>query len=105
VPSRFLTRVIRNKEIAAIAALITKDGSTVVVGMSASLIQDTSGQPTGFRGVARDVTERKRAEEALRASEERYRTVLEANPDPVVVYDMEGKVIYPLFPDNEKEIS
>jgi PAS domain S-box-containing protein len=74
--------------------IITKDGSTVVVGMSASLIQDASGQPTGFRGVVRDVTERKRAEEALRASEERYRTVLEANPDPVVVYDVEGKVIY-----------
>jgi len=74
--------------------VITKGGSTVVVGMSASLIQDASGQPTGFRGVVRDVTERKRAEEALRASEERYRTVLEANPDPVVVYDMEGTVIY-----------
>ena len=41
-----------------------------------------------------DITERKLAEEALRQSEERYRTVLEANPDPVVVYDMEGRVIY-----------
>ena len=36
----------------------------------------------------------KLAEEALRASEEKYRTVLEASPDPVVVYDKEGKVIY-----------
>jgi PAS domain S-box-containing protein len=74
--------------------VIRKDGSVIVVGMSASLIQDATGKPIGFRGVVRDVTERKRAEEALRASEERYRTVLEANPDPVVVYDMEGKVIY-----------
>jgi len=41
-----------------------------------------------------DVTERKKAEEALRESEERYRTVLESNPDPVVVYDMEGRVVY-----------
>lgn len=38
--------------------------------------------------------ERKRAEEILRESEERYRTVMETNPDPVVVYDMEGKVTY-----------
>jgi len=30
----------------------------------------------------------------LRASEEKYRTALEANPDPVVVYDIEGKVVY-----------
>jgi PAS domain S-box-containing protein len=74
--------------------VIRKDGSVVVVGMSASVIQNAAGETIGFRGVVRDVTERKRAEEALRASEERYRTVLEANPDPVVVYDMEGKVIY-----------
>jgi PAS domain S-box-containing protein len=43
---------------------------------------------------ARNISFRKRAEKALRESEEKYRTVLEANPDPVVVYDMEGKVIY-----------
>ena len=43
---------------------------------------------------ARDISFRKRAEKALMESEEKYRTVLEANPDPVVVYDIEGKVIY-----------
>ena len=41
-----------------------------------------------------EIAERGRAEKALRESEERYRTVLEANPDPVVVYDIEGKVAY-----------
>ena len=44
--------------------------------------------------VSREITERKRAEKELRESEQRYRTVLEACPDPLVVYDMEGKVIY-----------
>jgi len=38
--------------------------------------------------------DRMQAEESLKMSEEKYRTVLEANPDPVVVYDIEGKVIY-----------
>ena len=44
--------------------------------------------------VFRAISECKTAQEELRESEERYRTVLEACPDPLVVYDMEGKVIY-----------
>ncbi len=42
----------------------------------------------------RELTERKRIEEALLQSEKKYRTVLEGTPDPVVVYDMKGKVMY-----------
>ncbi len=42
----------------------------------------------------REIDERRRAEEALRVSEEKYRTVLEASPDPIVVYDIEGLGIY-----------
>jgi PAS domain S-box-containing protein len=41
-----------------------------------------------------DISERKRAEEELRESQERYYTVLEACPDPVVVYDMKGQGVY-----------
>jgi PAS domain S-box-containing protein len=41
-----------------------------------------------------DITEQKSADRKLRESEERYRTVLEASPDPVVVYNMEGKCAY-----------
>ena len=40
------------------------------------------------------LAEEERVEEALRESEERYRTVLDASPDPVVVYDMKGRVTY-----------
>ena len=40
------------------------------------------------------VDRREVIEDALRESEERYRTVLDTNPEPVVVYDMEGRVIY-----------
>ena len=40
------------------------------------------------------LAEEERVEEALRESEERYRTVLDASPDPVVVYDTKGKVTY-----------
>lgn len=41
-----------------------------------------------------EIAVRKKTEKALRESEKRYRTVLEANPDSVIVYDMEGKVTY-----------
>ncbi|MBU0986730.1 MAG: PAS domain S-box protein, partial [Proteobacteria bacterium] len=41
-----------------------------------------------------EIDERKQMERALRESEEKHRTFMEANPDPVVVYDMEGKVAY-----------
>ncbi|MFC1828979.1 PAS domain S-box protein, partial [Thermodesulfobacteriota bacterium] len=42
----------------------------------------------------KEIAFRKAAEEARRESEEKYRTVLDANPDPVVVYDVEGRVVY-----------
>ena len=37
---------------------------------------------------------RKQSEEILRENEEKYRTVMEAHPDPVIVYDMNGRVVF-----------
>ncbi|MBW1747356.1 MAG: PAS domain S-box protein [Deltaproteobacteria bacterium] len=47
-----------------------------------------------YEKARQEISIRKQAEEALRESENRYRTVLEANPDSVIVYDMEEKVTY-----------
>jgi len=72
---------------------ISKDGTRKFGEVSAQpLIRD--GKVFAMISVARDITERKSIEDALKQSEEKYRIVLEANPDPVVVYDMEGKVTY-----------
>ena len=49
---------------------------------------------TANERLKREIEQRKRAEEALRESEEKYRMVLEACPDPIVAYDVEGAVIY-----------
>jgi PAS domain S-box-containing protein len=43
--------------------MIAKDGTTKFVELSVSLIRDSEGRPIGFRGVARDISERKKAEE------------------------------------------
>ncbi|MGB7033128.1 MAG: PAS domain S-box protein [Syntrophobacteria bacterium] len=55
---------------------------------------DGNGNYVEFQAVGRDVTARKRAEEQLRESEERHRLLLESSPDPIVVYDIEGRATY-----------
>jgi PAS domain S-box-containing protein len=49
--------------------IIRKDGTTRILEVSASLMRNSSGQPIGFRGIARDVTDRKQTEEALKRRE------------------------------------
>ncbi|MBW1669077.1 MAG: PAS domain S-box protein [Deltaproteobacteria bacterium] len=64
-----------------------KDGSSCYLEMSTTLMKDSSGTPIGFRGIVRDITERKRAEQALRESEERYRQLVEHAPAGIYEVD------------------
>jgi PAS domain S-box-containing protein len=52
-------------------------------------IRDRSNKTIGFRGVARDITDRKDFEEALRDSESRYKLLFESTPQPIWVYNEE----------------
>ncbi len=73
--------------------LVRKDGSRFPAEMGASLVVDAEGKPKGFIGVVRDITKRKRAEEALRESEEKYRALYEDNPSMYFTVDAEGTVL------------
>jgi PAS domain S-box-containing protein len=74
--------------------IILKDGSRRWIETSVSFIRDSKGQPTGFRGIARDVTERKQGEMALRESGEKYRTILNNIEEGYYEVDLAGNVIF-----------
>ncbi len=65
---------------------IRRDGEVVWVRFAASLVRDARGAPLHLIGQIEDITGRKRAEQELRASEERYRSLV--NHLPAAVYVM-----------------
>ncbi len=73
---------------------ISKAGERIWVAASVSLTRDEKGAPSGFRGIVRDVTERKKAEEALHRSEERYRNILDNMQEAYYEVDLEGTFTY-----------
>jgi PAS domain S-box-containing protein len=67
-----------------------KDGRLIDVSVTVSPIKDAEGRIIGASKVARDITERRRIEEALQASEGRYRTLFEHAPDGILITDAQS---------------
>jgi len=74
--------------------LIRKDGTKRILETSVSLRRDSKGRPTGFYGVGRDITERKKAEAILRESEEKYRTTLHSIEEGYYEVDLVGNLAF-----------
>jgi len=70
-----------------------KDGTTVWTEVNISVIRNENQQPVGILGVTRDITERRRASEALRDSEEQYRLVVE-NAKESIIITQDMKVVF-----------
>jgi PAS domain S-box-containing protein len=71
----------------------TKDGRLVEIENSANPILDERGEITGFLSIQLDITERKEAEQHLVQMESRYRGLLEAAPDAMVVVNPGGEIV------------
>ncbi|MFH1117844.1 MAG: response regulator [Pseudomonadota bacterium] len=87
---------------------VRKDGTERLCLFSSSVWRDAEGHVLGYQSIIRDITEKRRAEEALAESERkfkelyaesktaelRYRSLLDCSPDAIVIYDSQGNPTY-----------
>ncbi len=73
--------------------MVRRDGAVIWVAESVRAVRDATGVITGFEGSLVDVTEHRRAEEALRHSEETARALLNAPEDTALMLDAAGTVL------------
>ena len=73
---------------------IRKDGGIVWIALTVAMQRDASGVPLYFISIVRDMTARKQAEEALRASEERFRTITTTAQEGIWAVDREAKTLF-----------
>ena len=71
-----------------------KNGALNIIELSANLIIDKDGKKVGFRGIARDITDKFRSQEALRKSDRRYKNFLDFVPYPIVLFTVDGRVSF-----------
>ena len=72
---------------------IRKDGTLVPVELIADIYRNAAGEPEYLYAFVTDITERKKAEEALKKSEERFRTLFESAPIGISINDANGKFV------------
>jgi PAS domain S-box-containing protein len=74
--------------------VIRKDGARMYIEVSISLIVRQGEKPTRFRGIARDITERKQAEKALRESESLSKSLVDYMHDAMIIMNWDGFILF-----------
>ena len=73
---------------------VRKDGQVVWVRVSASVVRDDSGSPAAFVSILEDITEQKRAVEAVAQSEDLFRSVVESTLEIITILGADGTIKY-----------
>jgi diguanylate cyclase (GGDEF)-like protein/PAS domain S-box-containing protein len=82
---------------------IRKDGRRVPVSLTMTMLRDADGAPSGYLGIARDISAEKQAEEELRESETRFRAVFDLSLDMIATANEQG-VLTQVNPAWEKSL-
>ena len=90
-----LRRRVRGEDLPPYEAMfVGKDGRHMPFEVLAASIVDLGGNIVGLQGVSRDITERKRAEEALRESEKHYRGIVEDQTELICLFESDGTITF-----------
>ncbi|BBI30615.1 PAS domain-containing sensor histidine kinase [Cohnella abietis] len=81
-------RIVQGEEVEVIDAVkFTKGGTSFFTNVTISPVYNKTGELIALVVIERDITDRKKAEDRLRESEERYRVLVDCSPEPIVVYE------------------
>lgn len=98
VEHEFIIQTNKDRELNKISqyemAFTTKDGRKIDFLVSGAPMINSAGVTTGYIGVMTNISDRKKAENDLKESEERYRKLIQAFPDIIMVSDLNGKVLF-----------
>ena len=96
-------RIIKSGKTEYIEEKYIQNGQEVVVQTVKTPLEDEKGNKTGILGIFWDITERRRIEEALKESEELYRTIIEYSNDMIWTLDTQGRFVF--FNKRSEEIT
>lgn len=89
----FNLQVIKNGYYQGEVGHIKREGTPFPTWMHTTLLKDKKGNPSGLIGIARDISEQKKAEKNLKISEEKYRQLFENAPSGILLVDLNGNVL------------